>query len=550
MALPVSVSEPTSNGVTQPAQVIKWQTALTILDILQKRVSHAVNATVEFDERHIAYLRAVYIRDTTGFWTVVDQLFDRMMQADWDSVRDPGGFIHSLISKCKPLPCPTPEQEFLQRLLAKLWPSGFPYVDDETPPGSNEDIAASQQVQPSNFEYLANLVPKLEHTYTWDAADSVLEMISMRLSEKIGRVIHFDEKHRAHIHARFDEDPLGFWSVLDQIQDRMMQADWTYVRNDARFIQSFLGKFRPLDLPLSDFMSGVIPEHPAVSYGMPPHVLLTAMSGVPPTRQPGIQAENGNAPDKHLPFTWDSVLLVLHEIEVSVQTSIGQTIHFDEKHKTHLRHHWNKNPSGIYSILDQVHERLLQSDWKTIRDSRRFIQSLVNRYQPRSGLSEFMRLVIPQEILPALDLVVPKLEMIPQQPSIAPNTSAFEPKETVMNYSQVQLGTINLRGIPWERVIIIIVEVERKLQLIVGRPIQFDEKHRMHLKQYYARDPVGFWNLIDQIHNRVLHSDWRNIRNDGRYIQSLITNFHPQPGFIISEFLLDLIRKQQAFIIK
>lgn len=95
-----------------------------------------------------------------------------------------------------------------------------------------------------------------------------------------------------------------------------------------------------------------------------------------------------------------------------------------------------------------------------------------------------MRLVIPQDILPALDLVVPKLEMIPQQPSIAPNTSAFEPKETVMNYSQVQLGTTNLRGIPWERVIIIIVEVERKLQLIVGRPIQFDEKHRMHLKVF------------------------------------------------------------------
>lgn len=158
MALPVSVSEPTSNGVTQPAQVIKWQTALTILDILQKRVSHAVNATVEFDERHIAYLRAVYIRDTTGFWTVVDQLFDRMMQADWDSVRDPGGFIHSLISKCKPLPCPTPEQEFLQRLLAKLWPSGFPYVDDETPPGSNEGLFCWFRLKFSDLLFLQTLL--------------------------------------------------------------------------------------------------------------------------------------------------------------------------------------------------------------------------------------------------------------------------------------------------------------------------------------------------------------------------------------------------------
>jgi hypothetical protein len=111
------------------------------------------------------------------------------------------------------------------------------------------------------------------NVYTWAAALGVMEVIGQRITSAVGRRVGFDDKHRMHLRARYDADPLGFWSVLDQIQDRMMAADWTGVRNDARFIQSFINKFEPLDVPLSDFMNSVIPQHSLVPFGYPPHIL-------------------------------------------------------------------------------------------------------------------------------------------------------------------------------------------------------------------------------------------------------------------------------------
>ena len=56
----------------------------------------------------------------------------------------------------------------------------------------------------------------------------------------------------------YDRDPCAFWSILDQVQERMATSDWSNVRDDGRFIQSFITKSEPhLPLVLSPFLAAV-----------------------------------------------------------------------------------------------------------------------------------------------------------------------------------------------------------------------------------------------------------------------------------------------------
>jgi hypothetical protein len=95
--------------------------------------------------------------------------------------------------------------------------------------------------------------------------------------------------------------------------------------------------------------------------------------------------------DAHYPHSWRAALLALDAIEARLAaTGPSRAVRFDEKHKHHLRTRWEQDPKGFFSVLDQIQERLMQSNWDSIRDVARYIQSLVNRFEPQSVLSKFM----------------------------------------------------------------------------------------------------------------------------------------------------------------
>jgi len=77
----------------QPCVSPVWDTAQAILFIVQERVSLMVGRPVAFDDGHLGYLRQIFTHDNMAFWTIIDQLHERMSCADWQTVRDTGGFI-------------------------------------------------------------------------------------------------------------------------------------------------------------------------------------------------------------------------------------------------------------------------------------------------------------------------------------------------------------------------------------------------------------------------------------------------------------------------
>jgi hypothetical protein len=83
--------------------------------------------------------------------------------------------------------------------------------------------------------------------------------------------------------------------------------------------------------------------------------------------------------------------------------------------------------------------------------------------------------------------------------------------------------------------------IEERASGAVGRRVQFDEKHKLHLKQRYDRDAGAFWSILDQVQERMAHSDWSNVRDDGRFIQSFITKAEPQMPLNLSEFLRSVL---------
>lgn len=75
--------------------------------------------------------------------------------------------------------------------------------------------------------------------------DTIIPAIEQNVSQAISKEVHFDEKHILHLKQRYDRDVVSFLSVLDQVQDKMLHAEWTNVRDSCRFIQSFITKVEP-----------------------------------------------------------------------------------------------------------------------------------------------------------------------------------------------------------------------------------------------------------------------------------------------------------------
>lgn len=83
--------------------------------------------------------------------------------------------------------------------------------------------------------------------------------------------------------------------------------------------------------------------------------------------------------------------------------------------------------------------------------------------------------------------------------------------------------------------------IEKRTSKAVGRQVKFDDKHKIHMKQRYDRDIVGFWSVLDQVQDRMTHSDWSNIRDDGRFIQSFITKSEPHMPLTLTPYLYEIL---------
>lgn len=97
-------------------------------------------------------------------------------------------------------------------------------------------------------------------------------------------------------------------------------------------------------------------------------------------------------------------------------------------------------------------------------------------------------------------------------------------------------------NVEWESVLsIVFPAIEERATKTVRRVVKFDEKHKIHMKQRYDRDLVGFWSVLDQVQERMTHSDWSNIHDDGRFIQSFITKSEPHTPLALSPFLYEIL---------
>lgn len=99
-------------------------------------------------------------------------------------------------------------------------------------------------------------------------------------------------------------------------------------------------------------------------------------------------------------------------------------------------------------------------------------------------------------------------------------------------------------NVSWENVInVIIPAIEKNTSEAIGKPVKFDEKHILHLKQRYDRDVVSFLSVLDQVQDRMLHADWTNVRDNCRFIQSFITRTEPKFPLNFTPFLFELLFK-------
>ena len=102
----------------------------------------------------------------------------------------------------------------------------------------------------------------------------------------------------------------------------------------------------------------------------------------------------------------------------------------------------------------------------------------------------------------------------------------------------LEAAAADIAAIPWDAVAAAVIPaVEQHASICVGRPVRFDEKHKIHLKQRFDRDVLAFWSAFDQVQERMAASDWSTVRDDGRFIQSFITKSEPHLPLTLSPFL-------------
>ena len=557
---------------------VDWQTAMAVLYIVQDRVAWGVRRPVVFTEDVLAALRAHFDADHMHFWTVVDQLEERLFLAPWDAV-PPGAepaHVAAVLARIRPVPCDVPEVTFVQSLLEHWWgtPAAAAAADDdnsngdgdgndegEGDEGDDDDDDDDDEDAAAAREQMVRLAE--QNVYTWEAAEQVVAKIGARLAERAHAAVSFDAKHLAALRALHRADALGFWSVLDQVQARLMAADWAEIRNPSRFVQGVLGaNLAPSAAPLSAFMAAAIPAHSLVPYGQPPTYLRTVSTrtlragdrraAAPPPSSSSArwngrqrqQASNSHHnsqqgqqqgqhqqqqqrqqqqlgpgvtmatvdPEANYPYCWRAVLEAIAAIEARLHAKFGRRIAFDEKHKQDLFARWLDNPKGFFSVLDQIQERLYQTNWDTVRDDGRYIQSLIAKFDPQTVVSTFIQ-----------SFVTP--------PEVAAAAAAAARKVAA------------LIDLDWDTVAQEVVPaLEARVSDCVGRDVRFDDKHKQHLKQRYDRDQQAFWSVLDQVQERMSTSDWSDVRTPQRFIQSFITKAQPAQTFTPSTYLEHVLR--------
>lgn len=601
-------SPPTERQPGDVKSSIDWGFAQNILILLQEKITQSMGKLIKLNsEPYLTRFKDLFHKDPMGYWTVVDQLHDIFTRFKEPALEHP---LRELIMGVEPIPIAESaqiyEEEFVRMLLVKLWPKaqGAIIVYPET---EHERIISGA----------------IGAVYTWANAETVIRQIECNTNTLTTRRISFDVKHMHDLHEIYSSDPLGFWSILDQIQDRMMGADWDGVRNNARFIQSFIKSFEPVDYLLTPYMSSIIPRHPLVPYRYPPHILRipgafasidrkvypsappdvcatqdkkiprqqsrSAHSSPPPPDSPGSSSPdiktltpgchsfsptisrhhhhhhhgNINSNKSHYPnvdcetpgglppqYSWSNAQHIINEIAASVKTA---TVVFDEKHTHDLRVRWEKDPMAFFSILDQIHEKFMQTNWDAVRDIARYIQWHINKTTPQSSLSPFILSFLcspfssssPSSSSPSVttssssshDISLPFGALCDNS---APNTNDTGSGSQCVNVepqnnSEMRCGangestadtntsSINEGPILWDNVVdFILPHIEMSLTQSVGTLIKFSEMHKSDLKQLLEIKRGGFWWILDQIHEKLKSSKWSCVTDDAHFIQNCI----------------------------
>jgi len=206
---------------TSAQQDAAWEAAQTVFDAIERRASERAGRSIRFDERHKGSLRSMLIahRGGPGFWSCVDQLAMRLLALEWATVRGDTSFIQSVLSNVSAHPVSDHDykgisspRECAQLLLAKI---NRRDAHTALPPPPPPPQAASS-LPPSTVAFQA----RLESFYTWGLAERVIDQMGKYLTDVLGRRIVFDAMHRETLRLKFHRDPLGFWSILDQILDK------------------------------------------------------------------------------------------------------------------------------------------------------------------------------------------------------------------------------------------------------------------------------------------------------------------------------------------
>jgi hypothetical protein len=384
-----------------------------VLRAIERRISEVSGRNIRFDSRHRLTFRTAYADSTRTFYATLDALFRRMLALEWETVQNETGLIQSIIAQTRPGPYNAASASWVDRdysddLLDTIRTMAAPPPSASSSrryPSSSPSSSSSLTSRPSYAvpPPLPSQPPRrtmglsydLESIYTWSLAEQVMDQLGTHISGMLGRRVVFDGMHRDTLRTKYHEDPLGFWSILDQIQDKMIKSDWSLVRNEAKFIQSWIGHFGPSDASLSNFMASLLPPHPSVPHGVPPHVVARRLAPMPIPRMPPPPVSSRPAGLGPM-IPWESMFTALQAVEDNASRILGFRVVFDEKHQESLRERYAVDPTGFLSVLDQIHELLIRADWSTIRDKSRFIQSLIHRNDiyPSGRLSPFMQSII------------------------------------------------------------------------------------------------------------------------------------------------------------
>ena len=479
-------SSSSSGGST----TISWEFAQNILVLLQEKITQSMGKLIKLNsEPYLGRFKDLFSEDHMAYWTVLDQLHDIFTRFREQAAEYP---LDDLVMEVQPIPVEADgvsEEEFVRMLLVKLWPRehGAIIVYPET---EHERIVSGA----------------IAAVYTWENAEAAIRQVEANINTITSHKVSFDVKHFHDLHEIYNSDPLGFWSVLDQIQDRMMGADWDGVRNNARFIQSFVKSFEPVNYLLTPFMASIIPRHPLVPYRYPPHIL----------RIPGAFANIDRAhlqPASDLSVTANygttaatTTTMASNNSALSSSPPVSSTINVQ-----HYRHHHNQQQTHFAHTSPT--QNLLEPSMPSVSPPSTL--SSVKTRLTSSGSTQYRH-------------------------NFNQNYFAYNNSNSAGSNASTFADTDTQGRVPWQyswrNALRVINEIADSVKSV---RITFDDKHTHDLRTRWEQDPVSFFSILDQIHEKFLQTNWDAVRDIARYIQSLINKTVPQPS--LSPFIVTFL---------